>query len=72
MYFLVNKIKVNWIYMMKEHMIKSKRHVDYKFPFTIVVSKILEYFEVYVNDELTGTIKAGSEIGCSTLVKMGF
>jgi len=46
---------------------KSKRVIDYKFPFPVVVSKLLEYFEVDVNDELTKTIKVGSEIDFSTL-----
>ena len=71
-YCLMNKIKVNWIYVMKEHKIKSKRLVDYKFPFAVVVSKFLEYVEVDVKDDLIENIKSGSEIDCSTLVKMGF
>jgi len=37
-----------------------------------MVSKFLDYFKVDVKDELTKTIKDGSEIDCSTLLKMGF
>jgi len=31
---------------MKEHIIKSKRLVDYRFPFVVEVSKFIEHFEV--------------------------
>ena len=57
---------------MKEHMMKSKRVVDYRFPYAIMVSKFLDYFEVDVKDELNETMKAESEIDCSTLLKMRF
>jgi len=72
MYCIVNKIKVNWINIMKEHMLKSRRLYDYKFPYVILISKLIDYFEVDVNNERNETIKVFSEIDCSTLRKMGF
>jgi len=72
MYCLVNMIRVIWVNVMKEHMMKSKRVVDYRFPYAIMVSKFLDYFEVDVKDELNETMKAESEIDCSTLLKMRF
>jgi len=53
-------------------MIKSKRLKNYRFPYAILVSKFLEYFEVDLKDKLTETIKSGSEIDCITLMKMVF
>ena len=68
----MNKIKVNWVNVMKEHMLKSKRLVDYRFPYTIMVSMFLDYFEVDVKDELNEIIKDGSEIDCCNLKKWDF
>ena len=34
--------------------------------------KNLKYFDVDMEDELSKTIKSGSEVDCATLLKMGF
>jgi len=68
----MKKIKVNWINIMKEHMLKSRRLPDYKFPYAIMISKFIDYFEVDMKDELNETIKDGSEIDCSNLLEIGF
>lgn len=40
-YCIMKKIKVNWIYVIKEHMLKSIRLSDYWFLYVILVSKFL-------------------------------
>ena len=57
---------------MVEHMLKSTRLPDYRFPYAIFVSKLIDYFEVDTANERNDTIKAASEIDNSTLLKMGF
>ena len=57
---------------MVEHMLKSTRLPDYRFPFAIFVSKLINYFEVDTTNERNDNIKAASEIDNSTLMKMGF
>jgi len=57
---------------MKEHMLKSTRLPNYRFPYAIFVSKLIDYFEVDTTNKRNDTIKAASEIDNSTLMKMGF
>jgi len=57
---------------MVEHMLKSARLPNYRFPFAIFVSKLIDYIEVDTTNERNDTIKAASEIDNSTLMKMGF
>ena len=45
---------------------------DYRFPYAILVSKLIDYFGVDVTNERNDLIKAVSEIDNSTLTKMGF
>jgi len=45
---------------------------DYRFPYAILVSKLIDYCGVDVTNERNDPIKAVSEIDNSTLTKMGF
>jgi len=51
-------------------MLKYKRLIDYKFPYAIFVSKLIDYFEVDTTNERNEIIKAASEIDKSILIKM--
>ena len=68
----MNQIKVNWVFIINEHMLKSKRLADYRFPYAILVSKLIDFFGVDAKNERNNPIKAVSEIDNSTLTKMGF
>jgi len=72
LYCIMNQLKVNWVSTMVEHMLKSTRLPDYRFPYAIFVSKLIDYFEVDTTNERNDTLKAASEIDNSTLMKMGF
>jgi len=72
LYCIMNQLKVNLVSTMVEHMLKSTRLPDYRFPYAIFVFKLIDYFEVDNTNERNDTIKAASEIDNSTLMKMGF
>jgi len=44
MYYIQIRIKVNWIYVIKYLMLKSKRLSTYKFPYVELVYKFLIHF----------------------------
>jgi len=58
----MNLIKVNWVYIINEHMLKSKRLTNYRFPYAILVSKLIHHFGIDTSNERNETIKAVSEI----------
>jgi len=72
LYCIMNLIKVNWVYVIMEHMLKSKRLTDYRFPYAILVLKLIDHFGIDTTNERNETIKVVSEIDNSTLLKMGF
>jgi len=72
LYCIMNLIKINWVYIINEHMLKSKRLTDYRFPYAILVSKLIDHFGIDTSNERNETIKAVSEIDNSILTKMGF
>ena len=43
-YCIKNKVKINWIHTIKEHMQKSMRLCDFHYPYAILISKFLHYF----------------------------
>jgi len=51
---------------------KAMRLCDFHYPYAILISKILHYFEVDIEGELAKVIKPSSEIHSGSLSKMGF
>ena len=45
-YCIMNKIKLNWIHIIKDHMQKAIRLCDFRYPYAILITKFLQYFEV--------------------------
>ena len=68
----MNKVKINWIHTIKEHMQKAMRWFDFHYSYAILISKLLHYFEVDIEGELAEVIKPSSEINSGSLSKMGF
>ena len=68
----MKKVKLNWIHIFKDHMQKAIRLSDFHYPYAILISKILHYFEVDVEEELAEIVKPSSEINSGSLRKMGF
>jgi len=71
-YCIMNKVKINWIHIIKEHMQKAMRLCDFHYPYAILISMFLHYFEVDIEGELAEVIKPSSEINSGSLSKMGF
>ena len=71
-YCIMNKVKINWIHTIKDHMQKSIRLSEFHYPYAILISKFLHYFEVDIKEELAKIIKPSSEINSGSLSKMGF
>jgi len=68
----MNKVKINWIHIIKEHMQKSLRLSDYHCPYAVLISKFLLYFEVNLEDETFELVKSTLEVNNGSLSKMGF
>ena len=71
-YCIMNKVKINWIHIIKEHMQKSMRLSDYHYPYVVLISKFLLYFEVNLEDETSELVKSTLEVNNGSLSKMGF
>ena len=69
---IMKKIKINWIHIIKEHMQKAMRLSDYHYPYAVLVSKFLLYFEVNLEDETSELVKSTQELNNGSLSKMGF
>jgi len=57
LYRLMKKVRVNWVFTMKDHMSKAQKLNDYKLSYVVLVSRMLEFFEVDLVDELAETLK---------------
>jgi len=68
----MKKIRINWIHIIKEHMQKAIRLSDYHYPYAVLISKFLLYFEVNLEDESSELVKSTQEMNNSSLSKMGF
>jgi len=71
-YCIMNKVKIIWIHIIKEHMQKSMRLSDYHYPYAVLISKFLLYFEVNLEDETSELVKSTLEVNNGSLSKMGF
>ena len=46
-----NSIKVDWVHVIEDIMLKTRRLVEYKYPYALFVSRVLEHFGVPVGGE---------------------
>ena len=51
---------------------KATRLCDFHYPYAILITKFLQYFEVDLEQELVEVVKSSSEINSGSLSKMGF
>jgi len=68
----MKKVKINWTHIIKEHMQKSMRLSDYNYPYAVLISKFLLYFEVNLEDETSEFVKSTQEMNNGSLRQMGF
>jgi len=71
MYCLMNKIKVNWVNVICEHLFKVGKKLEYHIPYVILLSSFIEYFEIDVESEVVEEVKALNQIFAANLTKIG-
>jgi len=72
MYCIQHNIQVDWIYVIRDHMLKAKRLKDFRLPYVVLVSKFIEYFGIDVEDELEESTGLLNHTSNQNLHKMGF
>jgi len=71
MYCLMNKIKVNWVNVIREHLFNVGKKLEYRIPYLILLSQFIEYFEIDMKSEVVEEIKALNQITTANLTKIG-
>jgi len=71
MYCLMSKIKVNWVNVIREHIFKAGKKLEYRIPYVILLSNFIEYFEIDVEGEVVEEVKALNQISTTNLTKIG-
>jgi len=66
----MNKIKVNWVNVIREHLFKVGKKLEYRIPYAILLSQFIEYFEIEVESEVVEEIKALNQITTTNLTKI--
>jgi len=59
------------ITVIKEHIRKTKKRPEYRISYVVLISKLIEYFKVDVENEVVEVVKAQHEISAATLNKIG-
>jgi len=67
----MGKIKVNWVSVIKGHVIKIRRKVELKIPYVVLISHFIDYFEIDTDGEVVELVKAQNEVTTTTLSKIG-
>ena len=71
LYGLKSCIKMNWVLLIEDIMLKSDHLVDYEFLYVILASRFIDYFIVDVSNKIMDFGKATSEITKRHLKKLG-
>jgi len=71
MYCLMTKTKVNWVNVIREHIFKVNKKLEYRIPYVVLISSFIEYFEIDVEGEVVEEVKALNQIFAITLKKIG-
>jgi len=67
----MGKIQVNWVSVIKEHIIKIRRKVEYMILYAVLISHFIEYFEIDTEGEVVELVKSQNEISAAVLSKIG-
>jgi len=61
---------MNWVLLIEDIMLKSHRLVDYEFPYDVLASRFIDYFNVDVSNDIVYFTKTSSEITKRHLKKL--
>ena len=53
---------MNWVLLIEDIMLKSHQLVDYEFPYVMLASRFIYYFNIDVSKEIIDFTKASTEI----------
>ena len=53
---------MNWVLPIEDIVLKCRLLVDYEFPYVVLASRFIEYFNVDVSNEIMDFTKTSSEI----------
>ena len=70
-YGLKSGIKMNWVLLIEDIMLKCHLLLDYEFPYVVLASRFIDYFKVDISYEIVNFTKAFSEITERHLKKLG-
>jgi len=70
MYCIQNGLIVDWTYTIHDHMLKAKRLTDFKLPYVVLISKLIEHFGVDVEGELKESIGLLNHVSTLNMHKM--
>ena len=70
-YGLKSSINMNWVLLIEDIMLKSRRLVDYEYPYVVLASRLIDYFNDDVSNEIVDFTKVASEIIKRHLKKLG-
>ncbi|KAL2334153.1 hypothetical protein Fmac_015366 [Flemingia macrophylla] len=54
---LKNNTRINWVYVVQDNMLKIRRLMDFKCPYSHFVSRLIEHFQVNVDEEARKLVK---------------
>ena len=57
--------------MIREHLFKVGKKLEYRIPYVILLSQFIEYFDIDVETEVVEEIKALNQITTANLTKIG-
>jgi len=58
MYCLLTKTKVTWVNVIREHILKINKKLEYRIPYVVFFSSFIEFFEIGVEEEVVEEVKA--------------
>jgi len=71
MYCITSKIRVNCIQVIRDHLFKVGKKLEYRIPYVTMLSKFIDYFEIDVEDEIIEEVKTVNQISAPNLTKIG-
>jgi len=71
MYCIINRVEINWAFVIGEQMEQSRRLTNYRFPYVVLVSKLIGHFKIPLEGELVEPVKQSYEVSATNLHKIG-
>ena len=62
---------MNWILLIEDIMLKCHQSIDFEFPYAVLTSRFIDYFNIDVSNEIVDFTKAFNEITKRHLMKLG-